>query len=86
MQRRASLDAESYYRQRGYEQLSYSVPIFPPPLYNLGGKLALKRMAAENRLQDYISRMHDVNGRVTLILLQAEIEASTGKGVDAVVN
>ncbi len=86
LQSRASLDAESFYHQRGYERLSYSVPIFPPPLYNLGGKLALKRIAAVNSAQDYISRMHDVNGRVTLVLLQAEIEETPGKDVDAVVN
>jgi len=83
---RASLSAEEFYRQRGHEKLSYDVRAFPPPLYNLGGKLALKQMAAEQSLQDYISRVHDVDGRVLLLLLQAEIEQNPQRGVEAIVS
>lgn len=82
---RASLGPEEFYRQRGYETLTYNVRAFPPPLFNLGGKLVLKRMAAEYDMQDYISRVHDVNGRVSLILLQAEIEQSPELSVEAVI-
>jgi hypothetical protein len=72
---RASLGSEEFFRQRGYEPLRYDVRAFPPPLYNLGGKLELSRMLANGSLQDYISRAHDLNGRILLVMLQAEIEA-----------
>ena len=79
---RASLSAEEFYRQRAYERLPYNVRAFPPPLFNLGGKLVLKQVPA---LQDYISRVHDLNGRVSLGLLQAEIEQKPGLSVEAIV-
>ncbi len=82
---RASLSAEEFYHQRGNQKLSYSVRVFPPPLYNLGGKLALKQMAAEHSAQDYISRVHDVNGRVALVLLQVEIEQNVNLSVETIV-
>jgi hypothetical protein len=82
---RASLGPEEFYRERGYERLSYSVRAFPPPLFNLGGKLLLKRLATEFNFQDYISRVHDLDGRIALVLLQAEIESSPGRSVEAVV-
>ena len=85
MRNRASLGAEAFYRQRGYDKLLYSVRMFPPPLYNLGGKLALKWISLQTSVQDYISRMHDVNGRVSLILLQVEIEQNPESGVDTIV-
>lgn len=79
---RASLSAEEFYDQRGYDKLVYRFRVFPPPLFNLGGKLALKRMSSEYSVQDYISRMHDVDGRVALVLLQAEIEESSDLGAE----
>lgn len=81
MQLRSSLSPEEFYRQRGYEQLSYSVRAFPPPLFNLGGKLVLEHIMTEYNLQDYITRVHDLNGRIFLVLLQAELEGSPERGV-----
>ncbi len=80
MQLRASLSPEEFYRQRAYERLPYSVRAFPPPLFNLGGKLVLKYMTPNN-MQDYISRVHDLNGRILLVLLQAELESRSGRSV-----
>ncbi len=73
MRLRASLSAAEFYRQRGYEQLSYEVRAVPPPVYNLGGKFVLKWMASEMSIQDYVSRVHDVDGRISLVLLQTEV-------------
>ncbi|HMB72954.1 MAG TPA: hypothetical protein VKQ06_05240 [Gammaproteobacteria bacterium] len=75
---RASLSAEEFFRQRGYEPLSYEVRAFPPPLYNLGGKFVLKWIASEMNVQDYISRVHDLDGRLALVALQAEVLARAG--------
>ena len=86
MRVRASLDAEAFYGQQGYEKLPYSIRVFPPPLYNLGGKLALKQLAAKHSVQDYISRVHDVNGRVSLVFLQAEIEQNPELSVASIVS
>jgi hypothetical protein len=73
---RASLGADEFYRESGYEPLNYDIRAFPPPLFNLGGKLVLKRMAGEFSMQDYITRVHDLDGRILAVLLQAEIEQS----------
>lgn len=85
MRLRASLSAEEFYRQHGYERQAYNFRAFPPPLYNLGGKLFVKRMAAEFNIQDYITRVHDDGGRISLVLLQAEIEQNRDRGVGEVV-
>lgn len=81
---RASLTAREFYEQGGNERLSYNLRVFPPPLYNLGGKLELKQMSEGFSLQDYVTRVHDLDGRISLALLQAEIEASPGRSVEDV--
>jgi hypothetical protein len=82
----AALDAEAFYTHRGYEPLRYELRVFPPPLYNLGGKLLLKQQAETYNVQDYVSRVHDLDGRIALVLLQTEIERSPERGVQAVVD
>lgn len=67
----ASLRAGEYYRQKAYEPRTHQLRLFPPPLYNLGGKLALSR--ARDTAQ-FPARVHDQNGRILLVLLQSEIE------------
>jgi hypothetical protein len=83
---RAALDAEAFYAQHGNDQLSYELRAFPPPLYNLGGKLLLKQQAETYNVQDYISRVHDLDGRIALVLLQTEIERSPERAAQAVVS
>jgi hypothetical protein len=74
LQLRAAMNPEAFARARANEPVVYRLRRFPPPLYNLGGKLVLKRMATEYRFQDYITRVHDHVGRMELLLLQTEIE------------
>lgn len=85
MQLRASLGAAEFYSRQGYENLTYDVRAFPPPLFNLGGKLVLKQWVAQFKQQDYVTRTHDVNGRIALVRLQAEIAQRAGRSVDAVI-
>jgi hypothetical protein len=86
IRRRAALDPETFYAERGYEPLGYDLRLFPPPLYNLAGKLLLKQQAQNYNVQDYVSRVHDLDGRLTLVRLQAAIERSAGRSVAAVVS
>jgi hypothetical protein len=83
---RASLSADEFYRQKAYEPLRYPMRLMPPPLYNLGGKQSLKVMLALNNWQQYIARVHDVDGRIALVLLQAEISLNAGRSVEEVVD
>ena len=85
LQLRASLSAADFYAQRAYESLRYDFRLVPPPLYNLGGRLVLKWAAERMNTQDYISRVHDLDGRMALVLLQAEIEASPDEAVADIV-
>ena len=80
---RASLTAQEYYRQEAYEPLPYELRVFSPPLYNLGGKLA--RKSAWGDAQIFPARVHDQNGRISLVLLQAEIEKNPDTAVDVVI-
>jgi len=72
MRRRASLDARQYYDQRAYEPLPHEFRVAPAMFYNFGGKLALSRSTWD--AHQFPSRVHDEDGRITLLLLQAQIE------------
>lgn len=85
MRLRASLNAREYYRQEAYERLPYTIRALPPPLFNLGGKLALRSSAWFPGVQLYLARVHDQNGRISLVLLQAEIEERPDTAVEDVV-
>jgi hypothetical protein len=69
---RASLDARQYHDDRAYEPLRNEFHVAPGVFYNLGGKLALSRSTWDGQL--FPARVHDEDGRITLLLLQAEIE------------
>jgi len=68
----SSLDAREYYDQKAYEPLRHEFHVTPGMLYNLGGKLALSRSSWDEQL--FPARVHDEDGRITLLLLQAQIE------------
>jgi len=68
----SSLDAREYYDQKAYEPLRHELHVTPGMLYNLGGKLALSRSSWDEQL--FPARVHDEDGRITLLLLQAQIE------------
>lgn len=68
----SSLDARKYYDHKGYEPLRHEFPVAPGMFYNLGGKLALSRSTWDAHL--FPARVHDEDGRITLLLLQAQIE------------
>jgi hypothetical protein len=68
----SSLDAREYYDHKGYEPLRREFHVAPGMVYNLGGKLALSRLSWDGQL--FPARVHDEDGRITLLLLQAQIE------------
>jgi hypothetical protein len=82
-QRRAALSAAEFYQQRAHEYLPYQMRVMPPPLYNLGGKVTLNYLQPPD-YPDYISRVHDTEGLLALVRLQAEIALSSA-GVEEVV-
>jgi hypothetical protein len=82
---RAGLTASEYYAQRAFELQDFDVRLFPPPLYNLGGKFVLKLLVNQSGLTGYISRVHDMDGRIALVLLQAEILANPDRRVERIV-
>ncbi len=41
-------------------------------------------MTAEYNVQDYITRVHDLAGRISLVLLQAEIEEHSAQSAAAI--
>lgn len=83
-QRRASLSAAEFYRQRAYEHLTYRMRVMPPPLYNLGGKLTLTHLQPPG-YADYIARVHDLDGYLALVRLQAELALHDELDVEEIV-
>jgi hypothetical protein len=73
MRERSSLDASQYWAREAYGPLRHELGLSPGSLYNLGGKLALSRSASWN-VHQFPSRVHDENGRITLLLLAAQLE------------
>jgi hypothetical protein len=69
---RSSLDAREYYEHKAYEPFRREFHVAPAMFYNLGGKLALSRSTWDAQL--FPARVHDEDGRITLLLLQAQIE------------
>jgi hypothetical protein len=72
MMARASLDARAYYERKAYEPLRRGLRVTPATLYNLGGKLALSRSPFD--AHQFPSRVHDEEGRITLLLIAAQTE------------
>ena len=85
MRQRAALSASEHYEQMGEPYESYEVPLFPPPLYNLGGKYFFRPTLVMNAATGYISRVHDLDGRIALVLLQAELLANPDEPIERVV-
>jgi hypothetical protein len=71
LRRRASLDARQYYDQKAYEPLPHEFALAPAMFYNLGGKRA--RIPPDWNWHLFSARVHDEQGRISLLLLQAEI-------------
>jgi hypothetical protein len=72
MRTRSSLAARDYFARRAYEPLRHGLRWTPGMFYNIGGKLALARSPWDPH--QFPSRVHDEDGRITLLLLQAQIE------------
>jgi hypothetical protein len=68
----SSLDAREYYDHKAYEPLRREFRVGPGMFYNVGGKVALSRSPWDGQL--FPARVHDEDGRITLLLLQAQIE------------
>jgi hypothetical protein len=83
MRERASLDARQFYERKAYEPLRRGLRVEPGIFYNLGGKLALSRSTWDPH--QFLSRVHDEDGRIALLLLQAQMEAQPGADMAALV-
>jgi hypothetical protein len=80
---RARLGARQWYEQKGYEPIRYELRASPRTLFNLGGKLSWSR--TEWDPWQFPARVHDQDGRISLVLLQAEIAQRPGVTPDAVI-
>jgi len=83
MRVRSSLDAREYYDYKAYAPLPREFHWAPGMFYNFGGKLALSRATWD--AHQFPSRVHDEDGRITLLLLQAEIEERPDQDVETLV-
>ena len=83
LRRRASLDARQYYDQKAYEPLPHEFAVAPAMFYNLGGKLAL--IPSDWNWHLFPARVHDEDGRITLLLIQVQIEEQPDQDVATLV-
>src|SRR5688572_4581060 len=80
---RASLAARQWYEQKGYEPIRYELRASPRTLFNLGGTLKWSRTAWDP--WQFPPRVHDLDGRMSLVLLQAEIAQRAGGEPEVVI-
>jgi hypothetical protein len=83
MRQRSLLDARQYYDQKAFEPLPRELQVSPAMFYNLGGKLALSKSTWD--ANQFPSRVHDEDGRISLLLIQAQIEAQPDQDVATLV-
>ncbi|HUQ11494.1 MAG TPA: hypothetical protein VM146_14365 [Steroidobacteraceae bacterium] len=83
LRRRASLDARQYHDQKAYEPLPHEFAAAPAMLYNLGGRLS--PIPSDWNWHLYPARIHDEEGRITLLLLQAQLEEHPDQDVATLV-
>jgi hypothetical protein len=72
MRLRSSLAAREYFEEKGHQPLRHELRWTPGVIYNFGGKLALSRSPWDP--SQFPARVHDEDGRIALLLLQAQIE------------
>lgn len=61
-----------------------SYRLFPPTIYNLGGKMLIHETRYEAK--DYVSRSHDLAGFISLVNLQLELEGSVETTTTEIIN
>jgi hypothetical protein len=83
MRWRSSLAAREYFEKKAYAPLHHGLRWTPGVFYNFGGKLALSRSPWDPH--QFPSRVHDEDGRIELLLLQAEIEEHPASDVGTLV-
>ncbi|HEV7607959.1 MAG TPA: hypothetical protein VGO61_11510 [Steroidobacteraceae bacterium] len=84
MQRRSALTPEEFYRQGANLPLNHDLGDFPLSPFNWGGRMAFRESNWDP--EQFVARVQDENGRISLVMLQAELEQQPGAGVRAVVS
>jgi hypothetical protein len=72
MRLRAKLSAGEFLQQGAHRPLQHARRAFPPSLFNWGGSRLVTGMQWDP--EQFVARTHDQNGRILLVLLQAELE------------
>lgn len=84
MRLRSALTPEEYYRQGAFRPLKHDLRERPLALFNWGGRTAFRN--ANWDPEQFVARVQDQNGRISLVMLQAELEPKPGPDVAAVVS
>lgn len=84
MRHRAALTPREFYTQLAYEPLNHDLREFPLSPFNWGGHIALRN--ANWDPEQFVARVQDANGRISLVMLQAELKQKPGVDVSDVVS
>jgi hypothetical protein len=84
MRLRSALTPEQFYRQGAYKPLKPVLREFPFSLFNLGGWIVSRNATWDP--EQFVARVHDENGRISLVLLQTEMEQKPELEVEAVLS
>lgn len=84
MRLRSALTPEQFYRQGAYRPLNNDAREFPFSLFNLGGWIASRDATWDP--EQFVARVHDEDGRISLVLLQTEMEQMPDSDVNAVLS
>jgi hypothetical protein len=84
MRTRAALPPEEFYRQGAYRPLDNDLHEFPLSPFNWGGRMAFRN--ANWDPEQFVNRVQDQNGRISLVMLQLELEGKPEAEVSSVVS
>jgi hypothetical protein len=84
MRLRSALTPREFYTQGAYEPLNHDLRELPLSLFNWGGHMAFRN--ANWDPEQFVARVQDANGRISLVMLQAELEQKPELDVRAVVS
>ena len=68
----------------GRDAVDAMTTIWPGTLYNLGGKVFLSKVLGYPA--DYVARVHDLNGMISLVKLQLSLQAEEVENIEQVLS
>ena len=79
MKFRSAMTPEAFFKQGAYKPLNHDLGELPLSLFNWGGHMAFRNASWDP--EQFVARTQDQNGRISLVMLQVELEQKPGADI-----